>query len=69
MRVSSLFLAGLLTMAAYVCSPAFAASEQPDISKMRKAFCQKEAAAKHFGVHFIKRQRYINSCLAATRKR
>jgi hypothetical protein len=43
-----------------------AVAEQPkktSVYYMRKAFCQREAAAKHFGVHWVKRQHYIQKCL------
>ncbi len=52
-----------------ITSAALAAQPKQDkIYYMRKAFCEKEAAAKHFGVHWIKRQRYIRKCLAESRK-
>jgi hypothetical protein len=41
---------------------------QSKVDYMRKAFCEKEAVAKRFGVHWIKRHRYIQKCLAETRK-
>jgi hypothetical protein len=60
----------LACIAAFALTPGSHA-EQPKQDKiyyMRKAFCEKEAAAKHFGVHWIKRQRYIRRCLAESRR-
>ncbi len=48
-----------------------ALAEQPkkaSVYYMRKAFCQREAAAKHFGVHWVKRQRYIQKCLTESNR-
>ncbi len=53
---------------AFTSIPLAAQPKQDKIYYMRKAFCEKEAASKHFGVHWIKRQRYIRKCLAESRK-
>jgi hypothetical protein len=64
--------AGLLMIgaaAAVVCSPAAAEQvKKSELYYMRKAFCEKEAAAMHFGLHPLKRYRYIKKCLAEMQK-
>ena len=31
---------------------------------MKKAECKERAKAKHFGIHFVQRNRWINNCIA-----
>jgi hypothetical protein len=31
---------------------------------MRKAECKEKAKAKHFGIHWIKRNRWVKDCIA-----
>ncbi len=52
---------------AFTSTSLAAQTKQDRIYYMRKAFCEKEAASKHFGVHWIQRQRYIRKCLAESR--
>jgi hypothetical protein len=33
----------------------------------KKAECKQEAKAKHFGVHFVQRDRWIKNCIAGHR--
>lgn len=35
-----------------------------DAYAQKKAECKREAKAKHFGVHFVKRDRWIKNCIA-----
>jgi hypothetical protein len=61
----------LLMCVALFALTSISRAEQPRQDRvyyMRKAFCEKEAAAKHFGVHWIKRHRYIRKCLAESRR-
>jgi hypothetical protein len=41
---------------------AFAAKN--DTYARRKAECKQEAKAKHFGIHWVKRDRWIKNCIA-----
>lgn len=34
---------------------------------MKKAECKREVKAKHFGIHFIQRDRWIKNCIAGQR--
>jgi len=64
-------IAIILGCIASIGVPIGAHAEKPkhdQVYYMRKAFCEKEAAGQHFGVHWIKRQRYIRKCLADTRR-
>jgi hypothetical protein len=57
----------VLVSCTIVLTAASAWAEQPKQDRvyyMRKALCEREAAAKHFGMHWIKRQRYVRKCLA-----
>ncbi len=67
MNRASTFVACIAALAFNSASLA-AQPNQHNIYYMRKAFCEKEAASKHFGVHWIKRQRYIRKCLAESRR-
>ncbi len=67
MNRASALLACIATFA-FTSASLAAEPKQDKIYYMRKAFCEKEASSKHFGVHWIKRQRYIRQCLAETRK-
>jgi hypothetical protein len=60
-----------LALATAVALPsAAAAATSTDFSgaksaySMRKAECKEKAKAKHFGVHWIKRNRWIKDCIA-----
>jgi hypothetical protein len=55
----------LLTIAALaVALGSTLASAAPTSYYMKKAECAREARAKHFGIHFIKRARFLRSCMA-----
>ena len=65
--VASLLMAGIASVS--ISSPAWPQSgKKSSIYYMRKAFCEKEAAAMHFGVHRIKRARYIKKCMSESHK-
>ena len=61
-----------LALAAAVAFPSAAvqAVQPTDFSSaksaysMKKAECKEKAKAKHFGVHWIKRNRWIKDCIA-----
>ena len=59
-----------LALAAAVALPSAAAATSTDFSgaksaySMRKAECKEKAKAKHFGVHWIKRNRWVKDCIA-----
>jgi len=59
-----------LTIAAVAISSlstnaAFAAKH--DAYGQKKAECKQEAKAKHFGIHLVKRDRWIKNCIAGRR--
>ncbi len=63
------FLVIISVATAAFCTASLATqSSKPNLYYMRKSFCEKEAAAMHFGVHRLKRYRYIRKCLAETLK-
>jgi hypothetical protein len=41
-----------------------AAAAKNDAYAQKKAECRHEAKAKHFGIHWIKRDRWIKNCIA-----
>jgi hypothetical protein len=41
-----------------------ASAAAPTSYYMKRAECAREARAKHFGIHFIKRARFLRSCMA-----
>jgi hypothetical protein len=65
-------IAGLLIAAAAVGSfglttdTALAAKEKSAYSQ-KKAECNQEAKAKHFGIHWAKKNRWIKNCIAGQR--
>jgi hypothetical protein len=69
MKRTSIAMAAMLVAAALATS-ASAASRVTDFSAaksayaVKKAECKARAKAKHFGVHFIKRNRWIKDCIA-----
>jgi hypothetical protein len=40
------------------------ASAAPTAHEVKQADCTREAKAMHFGVHFIKRARFMKNCMA-----
>jgi hypothetical protein len=69
MKRTSIAIAAVLVAAALSTS-AFAASRVTDVSAaksayaVKKAECKERAKAKHFGMHFIRRNRWVNDCIA-----
>jgi hypothetical protein len=69
MKRTSIAMAAMLVAAALATS-ASAVSRVTDFSAaksayaVKKAECKARAKAKHFGVHFIKRNRWIKDCIA-----
>jgi hypothetical protein len=62
-------LIGIATMAlgsvGLAPQAAFAAKKDPYAHK--SAECKQEAKSKHFGIHLIKRDRWIKNCIAGRR--
>jgi hypothetical protein len=62
-----------LTAVLGLCAPATHAAQQPertppkDAYATKKAECTKEAKAKNFGTHLVKRNRWILNCIAGER--
>ena len=48
---------------AIVLGVSYASASSSEV-RAKRAECLREADAKHFGIHFIKRNRFIRSCLA-----
>ncbi len=55
-------LAAAVTLAAAVAGPASAAPG--DTYKAKKAACEDRAKSMDFGVHFIKKNRWVKDCIA-----
>jgi hypothetical protein len=59
-----------LALAVALPSGAVAAATSTDFSSARSAYatkkaeCKQRAKAKHFGIHWIKRNRWIKDCIA-----
>ena len=59
-----------LALAIALPSGAFAAGTSTDFSSARSAYatkkaeCKQRAKAKHFGIHWIKRNRWVKDCIA-----
>ena len=60
LAASVAFAVGAATM---VAGPTFAAAKK-SAYEIKKAQCEREAKAKNFGIHFIKRNRWIKDCIA-----
>ena len=60
---------GLTTLAlnAFELSTQGALAAKKDSYAQRNAECKREANSKHFGIYWIKRNRWIESCLARHR--
>jgi hypothetical protein len=41
-----------------------ALAAKKDAYAQKKAECKQEAKGKHFGIHFVKRDRWIKNCIA-----
>jgi hypothetical protein len=74
MKSRSIPMAALaLTALLSLFAPATHAAQQPertppkDAYAMKKAECTKEAKAKNFGAHLVKRNRWILNCIAGER--
>jgi hypothetical protein len=65
-RITAIAIAALAFGAFGVSTEgAFAAKNNPYAQK--KAECKQEAKAKHFGIHWAKRDRWIKNCIAGHR--
>jgi hypothetical protein len=56
-----------LALASYGIGIEGASAAKNDVYAQKKAECKQEAKAKHFGVHFVKRDRWIKNCIAGHR--
>lgn len=66
-RIAGIAVAALaLTAFGVPANPAFAAKTKSAYAQ-KKAECKQEAKAKHFGVHWVKRDRWIKNCIAGQR--
>ena len=61
----SLIIAVVATFAVVSIAPtdALAASKHSAYAEKKQA-CKERASQKHFGIHFIKRNRWIKNCIA-----
>jgi hypothetical protein len=64
LRISALALA--FTLAGVTAQAAPTSKEEKAATAAKEAECSKEAKAKHFGIHFIKRHRFIKECMKRT---
>ncbi len=44
--------------------PSVALAAKHDAYAQKKADCKQEARAKHFGIHWVKQDRWIKNCIA-----
>ena len=58
------FTSRIATVAAAVALGSTLALAAPSAYDVKKAECTREAKARHFGIHFIKRARFIKNCIA-----
>ena len=64
LRISALALAFTLTSASIQAAPM--SKEQRAAIDAKRAECYKEARAQKFGIHFIKRSRFLRECMKRT---
>ena len=62
MRTTAI-LAALAFAVSFAAIPA-ASAKSGDAYKARKAECKDRASHMNFGVHFIKKNRWVNDCIA-----
>lgn len=65
--VSAVGVAAMCIAATFVMTTPSSAAKRGDTYKAKKAECKREAKAKHFGVHFVERNRWIDDCIAGRR--
>ena len=65
-RVAALIIAAI-TMSSFGLTTDAAVAAKNDAYAHKKAECKQEAKAKHFGIHWIKRDRWIKNCIAGRR--
>jgi hypothetical protein len=61
-RIAAIAIAAIALGSFGVSTEAFAAKN--DAYGQKKAECKQEAKAKHFGIHWVKRDRWIKNCIA-----
>jgi len=61
--VKTLIVIAAITLAATIASNG-ASAAPGDTYKARKAACQKRAKSMSFGVHLIKKNRWVKDCIA-----
>jgi hypothetical protein len=64
--VSLAIFAAALSSLGFTTEVAFAAKADSAYAQ-KKAECQRDAKARNFGVHFIKRNRWVKNCIAGHR--
>jgi hypothetical protein len=62
-RIAMIVIAGMALGSFGLASEAALAAKK-DAYAQRKAECKQEAKGKHFGIHFVKRDRWIKNCIA-----
>jgi hypothetical protein len=67
MKRFALLAAGLLTVGSLGLSADAAFAAKNDAYAQKKSECKQAAKARHFGVHFVKRDRWIKNCIAGHR--
>lgn len=65
-RIAALTIAAI-TISSFGLSTDAAFAAKKDAYAQKKAECKQEAKAKHFGIHWIKRDRWIKNCIAGRR--
>ena len=65
-RIAALTIA-VITISSFGLSTDAAFAAKNDAYTQKKAECKQEAKAKHFGIHWIKRDRWIKNCIAGRR--
>jgi len=62
-RIATIAIAAL-ALGSFGVSTNTAFAAKNDVYAQKKAECKQEAKAKHFGIHFIKRDRWVKNCIA-----
>jgi len=66
-RVAGITLAAAVIAGfGFVTNSAMAAKADSAYAQ-KKAECKRDAKAKHFGIHFVQRDRWIKNCIAGSR--
>jgi hypothetical protein len=62
-RIAAIAIAAV-ALGSFGLSTEGALAAKNDAYAQKKAECKQEAKAKHFGVHFVKRDHWIKNCIA-----